>query len=555
MVNLNTKKLILGAAVLFNSTFIGADQQIQDDLVVVGSICSGLDCVNGESFGFDTLRLKENNLRIKFMDTSSSSSFPTGDWQMTINDSVNGGANWWGIEDIDSSTIPFTILQGAPNYSLYMSSNGNVGFGTTTPLVGLSMKKADSPTIRLTQDTSAGFAEQEWDMGGNETNFFIRDVTNGSALPFRIVPNAPNNSIYVAADGDIGFETSTPDGQFDIAHSSDANNHAFLISPVSYVGINIDNGFVPNALFEVQTTGGKSRLAVKSDGAVGIGTATPSGRFDVRNTDDSLSYFNIDATGQLGIGTNAPTGRFHMKNLAETADLLLVQNDGLVGMGTAAPGANLHIIGSISNIGIRAENTSTTEKSRNMLQLFNNGGSKLNFRDTSADGDIWNILTNANTLTVTRAAFNSGTGLSEDLFKVSGADGGLQSWGDICAFGLDSGTTTKCVGDLTSSKHLKNIINSVDTSHVLDQVSSLPISLWTYKTDDEAVQHIGPMAEDFEATFGLNGGVTDKIAIVDAVGVSLAAIQGLHEQLKQKDQEIQQLKNDIAEIKRLLKLH
>ncbi|MEO0863652.1 MAG: hypothetical protein AAFY39_03505, partial [Pseudomonadota bacterium] len=53
-----------------------ADQVFVDDVIVQGSICVGIDCSNGESFGFDTLRLKENNLRIKAQDTSSSASFP-----------------------------------------------------------------------------------------------------------------------------------------------------------------------------------------------------------------------------------------------------------------------------------------------------------------------------------------------------------------------------------------------------------------------------------------------------------------------------------------------
>ncbi|NIM12421.1 MAG: hypothetical protein GTO45_09930, partial [Candidatus Aminicenantes bacterium] len=63
------------------------DQVILDDLIVDGSICVGFDCVNGESFGFDTIRLKENNLRIRFVDTSSTASFPSNDWQITANDS------------------------------------------------------------------------------------------------------------------------------------------------------------------------------------------------------------------------------------------------------------------------------------------------------------------------------------------------------------------------------------------------------------------------------------------------------------------------------------
>ena len=57
------------------------DQVILDDLIVDGSACIGQDCNNGESFGFDTIRLKENNLRIKAEDTSNSASFPSRDWQ------------------------------------------------------------------------------------------------------------------------------------------------------------------------------------------------------------------------------------------------------------------------------------------------------------------------------------------------------------------------------------------------------------------------------------------------------------------------------------------
>ena len=109
-------------AVLLSATYAHADQMILDDLGVSGSACIGLDCVNGENFNFDTLRLKENNLRIKFIDTSSSASFPTTDWQITINDSANGGANKFSIDDIDSSRTPFTILAGAPTHSLFVSA-------------------------------------------------------------------------------------------------------------------------------------------------------------------------------------------------------------------------------------------------------------------------------------------------------------------------------------------------------------------------------------------------------------------------------------------------
>jgi hypothetical protein len=186
------------------------DFVINDDLIVDGSACIGFDCVNGESFGFDTIRLKENNLRIKFDDTSVAASFPRNDWQLTANDSANGGASKFSIDDISGGRTPFTVEANAPSHSLYVDDGGRIGNGTSTPSVEIHTVDGDTPTLRLQQDGSSGFAPQTWDVAGNETNFFIRDVTNGSALPFRIRPGAPTNSIFIDVDGDVGIGTSSP---------------------------------------------------------------------------------------------------------------------------------------------------------------------------------------------------------------------------------------------------------------------------------------------------------------------------------------------------------
>lgn len=212
------------AVLLLTTTVAQADQVILDDLIVNGSACVGQDCINGESFGFDTLRLKENNLRIRAVDTSTTSSFPSNDWQITFNDSANGGANKFSIDDIDGGKTPFTLEAGAPSHSLYVDDGGRVGFGTSIPIVELHTKSGDSPALRLEQDGSAGFTAQTWDVAGNEANFFIRDVTNGSALPFKIIPGAPTNSLYIngreSQNGYIGMGTATPDSNLDIESSS-----------------------------------------------------------------------------------------------------------------------------------------------------------------------------------------------------------------------------------------------------------------------------------------------------------------------------------------------
>jgi hypothetical protein len=206
--------LALGAAMWAGAA--SADQVILDDLIVDGSACVGFDCVNGENFGSDTLRLKEINLRVHFNDTSNAASFPNNDWRIIINDSANGGANYFAIDDVSGSRTPFRIDAGAPTNSLRVDSGGDVGIGTATPVVDLHVRSGNTPTLRLEQDGSSGFTPQTWDVAGNEANFFIRDATNGSALPIRIEPGTASNTLYLDNQERIGIGTTSPEGKLHI---------------------------------------------------------------------------------------------------------------------------------------------------------------------------------------------------------------------------------------------------------------------------------------------------------------------------------------------------
>jgi hypothetical protein len=85
----------------------------------------------------------------------------------------------------------------------------------------------------------------------------------------------------------------------------------------------------------------------------------------------------------------------------------------------------------------------------------------------------------------------------------------------------------------------------VEPQSVLEKVVSLPISRWHY-TNNPATPHVGPMAQDFYAAFGV--GLDDKhIATVDADGVALAAIQGLNEKVEARSQK---LATENAELRR-----
>lgn len=501
-----------------------ADQVVSDDYIVQGSLCVGIDCVNGENFNYDTIRLKENNLRIKFQDTSRTSSFPTNDWQITANDSANGGLNKFSIEDIDGTTVPFTILARAPNHSIYINQIGNVGFNTSTPLVEMHVKDGNSPTVRLEQDNSSGFTAQAWDMGGNETNFFVRDFTNGSALPFRIQSGAPSSSIHVAPDGDVGFRTSTPDGQFDIAHSTDANNHALLVDTNSYVGVNIDNGFNPRGLFDVQTTGGESRFMVQSDGKVGLGLSTngvANGLFDVQVS--GTSKFLVDNSGNIGFGTSAPSGRFEITNSANSGSLFYMTDSGDVSFGGSKTFP--------TNASLTARFRVDTDSSNHgAIYLNSTGTNKVSaFVFSENDNPSW-YFSARNSFDNDKLVFYNKTPHEVMLLQQDGGIGfGISEVPAGRAISHSNGAHLSNGGIWTdaSSRDLKDKITALSAKSAFGALKSLTPVTYVYKLDPED-SHVGFIAED----------VPEIVATPDRKGLSSMEITGVLTKVVQEQQKL-----------------
>ena len=271
---------------LFKPDFV-----IADDLIVQGSACVGLDCVDGENFGFDTIRMKENNTRLQYDDTSTSAGFASNNWQIRANSSASGGGNFLAFVDqgttgnSETGTISFEVDAGAPANSLRVSSAGKVGIRTATPVLDVHANSTDTPAIRLEQNNSGGFTAQTWDIGGNEANFFVRSVTTGSQLPFRIRPGAPTSSVDISATGSVGIGTASPDGlQVNAAVAETARA--------------VDN-------VRMGTNTGTPRIILEDSGST---------QQEIDNFGGLLRFFRpgsvsmvIDGSGNVGIGTSAPT--------------------------------------------------------------------------------------------------------------------------------------------------------------------------------------------------------------------------------------------------------
>src|SRR5439155_6662958 len=117
------------------------------------------------------------------------------------------------------------------------------------------------------QNSGGGFTAQTCDIGANDANLFVRDVTGGSRLPLRIRPGAPTSSIDINASGNVGVGTASPANKLDV-RTSTANDGAVIFNTNTLTGNS-------SLLFLAVTngTGNASNASVESVSLAGSGAA------------------------------------------------------------------------------------------------------------------------------------------------------------------------------------------------------------------------------------------------------------------------------------------
>ena len=267
---------------------------------------------------------------------------------------------------------------------------------------------------------------------------------------------------------------------------------------------------------------GDNQFLIRASGGVGINTTTPFATLDVAGGDALVRgpgnfIPGTDARLNLGDGNNyvrAVWGEGLRLGVWDGVDALAVNNGGTVGIGTTSPGARLHVASAGGQAQLFLEQTAVEDWAR--LRL---GGGV---------GNAWDIsVRNANEPSIN--------------FWNGSANAVVMSY---------FGTVTATAFNPTSDRNAKEHFAPVNPTDVLEKVVSLPITRWNFK-QEAGVQHVGPVAQDFHAAFGL-GTDNKHIATVDADGVALAAIQGLNQKMEQQRDENAALKRELESLKQLV---
>jgi hypothetical protein len=290
-------------------------------------------------------------------------------------------------------------------------------------------------------------------------------------------------------------------------------------------------------------TSSQARLSIANNGSIGIGTTTPT---DAR----------LDLEGALRMNDNeiflrSGTERGHGLGYRTTVNGLGVDGPFLYGFNGGALG-----VGGPDTISLRWDWLGNTWVSNNLT------ASSMDIRS----GTLGFSTQMRQMLNLWNAEYGIGIQSSTEYFR-TGPGGGF-AWfkggshndaqnnpgsGGTTLMRLDSGGNLFTTGAVNppSDRHVKRDFVPVDGREILERLARVPVQTWSYTNDVAGTRHVGPMAQDFHAAFGL--GTDDKhIATVDADGVALAAIQGLNqkleEQLRQKDVELKSQQEQIAEL-------
>ncbi len=460
-----------------------------------------------------------------------------------------GGKVLSGLSGPGPGTEVFSV---AGNGNVFVS--GNLGIGTTSPArtlhvagtavggnIATRVSNSDSSgasTLDLITGPSNGIVSLQGPtagaIGGPDALVLASYAGDGKIV---FVTNGNTERVRIGSSGNVGIGTTVPGenlsvkGTVGVLSSPGSTRLRFSSDDADSVvetlgGINLNLKASGGNVVKIFTNS-QSRVIVDPSGNVGIGTTSPLAKLDVNGAVKATSF---DGAGTLPVGAiilwmesaTCPSGFTRVAAL-----------DGRFTLGSATPGvtggfsSHSHTFGFSGTTGpsggisVGTSGFITGAAPPNHVHGFSGGGTT----DFSSSLPPFTSV-----LFCRRAA------------PVLASAGGVQA----------------NVSDVA----LKENFAPVDGKPLLARLAAIPIQTWNYKSEDRSIRHMGPMAQDFYAAFGL--GEDDKhINTVDSGGVALAAIQELYRmglelekktvELVAKSKAIEELSQRIEALERLVK--
>jgi hypothetical protein len=458
-----------------------------------------------------------------------------------------------GAKIVDGTILPAELSLSAFDLSFWRAG-GNAGTTAGTHFLGtadnqaLELKVNNQRALRL--EPTSGSPNV---IGGSSANSVSNTVV-GASIAGGGTAGSPN--VVLAGYGTVG-------GGFDnIVGGSTATIGGGSDNSADGITATVSGGRNNNASGNTATIGGGSgNIASSLFSTVGGGAGNTNAGIRATISGGWNNLANNFSSAVGGGETNRATGSF--------ATVPGGENNTAAGAHSLAAGQRAKANHSGSFVWSDTQSSDFASTTANQFRVRAAGGMEIlggsgqpalhySGARTGGFGSPVGLAENTNTVGQSAPALrvvNKGGDSIDGALSVS-----IEGTGNIAGFGNSSafvsqlsanGTWTALAFNPTSDRNAKENFTPVNPREVLDKVAALPLARWNYQAAP-GLEHIGPVAQDFHAAFGLNGGDDKHIATVDADGVALAAIQGLNQKVDQKDAEITELKRELEKLKLLV---
>ncbi len=396
-----------------------------------------------------------------------------------------------------TSTAGNYFFGGAGNLTMTGTYNTGVGF------------QALASTTNASENTGVGY----------QALLKAQSGLQNTALGFKSLFN--NDGSYNTAIGDQSMYTNaggtynTALGQFSLFSNSSGHRNVSVGYQSLYTNVASDN-----------TAFGYQTLYSNSTGIENVGLGKQA------------LYTNVGASGNVAVGSNSmyhrssgdfntAVGHYSLHNNATGANNTVIGVNALLnssaGSNNVAVGfsAGEYELGSDSFYVDNQDRGSTAgDKAGALLYgTFNATPASQNLRINAS-------TTIAYTLRVSQTSTLATTTLFGTLLL------GTTTASSSAVIFANSGASLTAGGVWTNSsdRNLKENFTDVDANDILNKIVNLPVQLWNYKVESSGIKHLGPVAQDFYAAFGL-GGTDTAISTIDPAGVALIGIKALQQQV------------------------
>ena len=479
------------------------------------------------------------------------------------------------------------------------SGTGNIGIGTPTPTRALSINTPGGSGVEGIGLSHGG--GESWGLG-------IMGADNSNPGAFTLEHfNADNQfqtRLLVDTAGNVGIGTSSPNRPITIHGAAGTYMNVRGNNGTHELLMGADNGggivsVMTNHDLQLRAGGNITRMTIKADGKVGIGTPTPGAYVHMRSSRAELRIENTNGSNWAflriqGSGTNFwDIGQFANNDFLEfrprgsSTNRLVIKQNGSFGIGTTAPATKLQVNfvsgssftgtaaygglhldqdgGSDRYVGITASATSTGTQGGILIQGSGSYGTKLRFLTTDSyaqgmkhrmtidhKGNVGINTTAPSTMLHINSAADAsltahgclilgsvtGTNLVMDNNEIIARVNGRAA---TLHLNTGSGQTSVYNAVHVSSREIKEGITALSTQEATALLQDLDPVIFTFKTDPDKRRTVGFIAEE----------APDLVATADGKAISYNSIVAMLSKVVRTQQgAITALREEVDQLKR-----